>query len=151
MAGIAGIWNHGTGALSALGKANPMDNTQSASGSSAGEASTISANDFLTLLVTEMKNQDPTANTDPNEYINQLVQVNSLEQLISINQDLAPLSSTNSTGSSTPSGGIAAPAEGPGASASQNNAATASGNLSAPGSTNSSSRIANSLETAAQT
>ena len=35
-----------------------------------------------------MKNQDPTANTDPNEYINQLVQVNSLEQLISINQTL---------------------------------------------------------------
>jgi flagellar basal-body rod modification protein FlgD len=89
MAGIAGIWNHATGALSALGKANPMDNTQSASRSSAGEASTISANDFLTLLVTEMKNQDPTANTDPNEYINQLVQVNSLEQLIDINQNLS--------------------------------------------------------------
>jgi flagellar basal-body rod modification protein FlgD len=40
------------------------------------------------LLVTEMKNQDPTADTDPNEYINQLVNVNSLEQLISINQTL---------------------------------------------------------------
>jgi flagellar hook assembly protein FlgD len=25
------------------------------------------------LLVTEMQNQDPTANQDPNEYINQLV------------------------------------------------------------------------------
>jgi flagellar basal-body rod modification protein FlgD len=48
----------------------------------------ITANDFLTLLVTEMKNQDPTATTDPNEYINQLVQVNSLQQLISINQTL---------------------------------------------------------------
>lgn len=48
----------------------------------------ISANDFLTLLVTEMKNQDPTATTDPNEYINQLVNVNSLEQLIDINQTL---------------------------------------------------------------
>ena len=29
-------------------------------------AGTISANDFLTLLVTEMQNQDPTADTDPN-------------------------------------------------------------------------------------
>ncbi len=36
-----------------------------------------------------MQNQDPTADTDPNEYINQLVQVNSLEQLISINQTLS--------------------------------------------------------------
>jgi len=51
-------------------------------------AASITANDFLTLLVTEMKNQDPTAATDPNEYINQLVQVNSLQQLISINQTL---------------------------------------------------------------
>ena len=89
MAGIAGIWNHATGALSALGKANPMDSTQTGSGSSAGDASTISANDFLTLLVTEMKNQEPTADTNPNEYINQLVQVNSLEQLIDINQNLS--------------------------------------------------------------
>ena len=47
-----------------------------------------------------MKNQDPTANTDPNEYINQLVQVNSLEQLISINQTLTTdLPSKGSTGS----------------------------------------------------
>jgi flagellar basal-body rod modification protein FlgD len=43
-----------------------------------------------------MKNQDPTANTDPNEYINQLVNVNSLEQLISINSTL-----TTDLGSST--------------------------------------------------
>jgi flagellar basal-body rod modification protein FlgD len=89
MAAIAGIWNHAAGAVSPLANAKPMDTTQGASGSSAGDASTISANDFLTLLVTEMKNQDPTANTDPNEYINQLVQVNSLEQLIDINQNLS--------------------------------------------------------------
>ena len=57
--------------------------------SSSSDSATISANDFLTLLVTEMQNQDPTADTDPNEYINQLVQVNSLEQLIDINQTLS--------------------------------------------------------------
>lgn len=62
--------------------------TANDSSSSGGDSASISANDFLTLLVTEMRNQDPTANTDPNEYINQLVQVNSLEQLISINQTL---------------------------------------------------------------
>ena len=71
------------------------DSTSSASTSS---SATISANDFLQLLVSEMKNQDPTADTDPNEYINQLVQVNSLEQLISINQDLTPTSSSGTSG-----------------------------------------------------
>ena len=39
------------------------------SGDTSSDSATISANDFLTLLVTEMQNQDPTADTDPNEYI----------------------------------------------------------------------------------
>lgn len=104
MAGIAGISNHVGGAMNPLANAHPMSSTQSATGSSGDDGSTISANDFLTLLVTEMKNQDPTADTDPNEYINQLVQVNSLEQLISINQNL----STALGDSGTVSGGSVA-------------------------------------------
>jgi flagellar basal-body rod modification protein FlgD len=85
--------------------ASPAAATSGTSSTSSSDSSsaTISANDFLTLLVTEMQNQDPTADTDPNEYINQLVQVNSLEQLIDINQTLtAGLGSppTGSTGSS---------------------------------------------------
>jgi len=36
----------------------------------------------LTLLVSELKNQDPTQPTDPNAYIQQFVGVNSLQQLI---------------------------------------------------------------------
>jgi len=69
--------------------------------------------------VTEMQNQDPTANTDPNEYINQLVQVNSLEQLIDINQNLTtalgsapPTSGTSSTSSQAASSKNAQPASG---------------------------------------
>src|SRR3569833_3107381 len=64
--------------------------------SSSGSATSIAANDFLTLLVTEMKNQDPTATTDPNEYVNQLVQVNSLQQLISINETLKKATGSDS-------------------------------------------------------
>lgn len=83
----------------------------SASGS--GNSATISANDFLTLLVTEMQNQDPTQATDPNQYINQLVNVNSLEQLISINQNLSTVlgvpTSGASAGSSSPSPQSSAP------------------------------------------
>ena len=62
---------------------------ETAANSSSG---TITANDFLALLVTEMKNQDPTATTDPNAYIDQLVQVNSLQQLIQVNQTLTGMS-----------------------------------------------------------
>jgi len=55
------------------------------------DSSTITANDFLTLLVAEMKNQDPTQPTDPNAYITQMVDVNSLQQLIGINSGITSL------------------------------------------------------------
>jgi flagellar basal-body rod modification protein FlgD len=77
--------SQGTGKVASSSVAND-DSTGT---TSSGTDTTISANDFLTLLVTEMQNQDPTAQTDPNEYINQLVQINSLEQLIAMNQNLA--------------------------------------------------------------
>ena len=63
-----------------------------AAASASSGSGTITSSDFLALLVTEMKNQDPTANTDPNAYIDQLVQVNSLQQLIQVNQTLTGMS-----------------------------------------------------------
>lgn len=88
-----------------------VDSTGSDDSSSSSDGDTsISANDFLTLLVTEMQNQDPTADTDPNEYINQLTEINSLEQLISINQNLQTAlgGTTTSSGSSTDTAATAA-------------------------------------------
>ena len=74
----------------ARAKAAANEDTSSGDGSStsATDNSTITANDFLTLLVSELKNQDPTQPTDPGAYIQQLVGVNSLQQLIQINQGL---------------------------------------------------------------
>ncbi len=60
-------------------------------------ASTITSSDFLTLLVSELKNQDPTQPTDPNAYVQQLVGVNSLQQLIQINQGLTTIEPTGVT------------------------------------------------------
>jgi len=109
------LLNHQMTAGQALtgSSASPMASTNgsgstSGSSSSSSDSATISANDFLTLLVTEMQNQDPTADTDPNEYINQLVSVNSLEQLIDINQTLT----TDSTSTSTPTGKVSGAAPG---------------------------------------
>jgi flagellar basal-body rod modification protein FlgD len=103
MAAASPLTHHTTASQALMAnRATPMDSssgTGSSSSSSASDSATISANDFLSLLVTEMQNQDPTADTDPNEYVNQLVQVNSLEQLININQTLTgafdPSSSTS--------------------------------------------------------
>lgn len=109
-AAAAALFNqHMAAGQASAGKVpSPMDNATSgasgSSGNSTGESATISANDFLTLLVTEMQNQDPTSQTDPNQYIDQLVQVNSLEQLIGINQTLtSALGTPSSTSGGTPS------------------------------------------------
>jgi flagellar basal-body rod modification protein FlgD len=67
---------------------NGAASNSSSSSNSPTSTATITANDFLQLLVTELQNQDPTANTDPNEYVDQLVQVNSLQQQIQMNQTL---------------------------------------------------------------
>ncbi len=69
------------------GGTTPPDN----SAPTVDSSSTITANDFLALLVAEMKNQDPTQPTDPNAYISQMVGVNSLQQLIGINQGVSSL------------------------------------------------------------
>ncbi len=61
----------------------------SSSSNSTTDNSNITADDFLTLLVSELKNQDPTQPADPTQYISQLVGVNSLQQLIQINQGLS--------------------------------------------------------------
>ena len=152
-------------------KAKPTAQTSGSDSSnpSAGDSATISANDFLTLLVTEMKNQDPTAATDPNEYINQLVNVNSLQQLIAINENLSAAlgGSTTPTGDVTTATGASSTGKnGPSASpqmtgtaqtanrtGAQEVAATkvASGNLSVPDARPAASRVANALGGRVQT
>ena len=121
-------------ALATHGNAAASGASADASSTSSTDSATISANDFLSLLVTEMQNQDPTADTDPNEYINQLVQVNSLEQLISINQDLTPTASTSGSASTAATSSAANPvAKTTAAAAANSTAATSSAQTFAPG------------------
>lgn len=75
-----------TGAADGMASLSPDASTATAS-----TGSNITSADFLTLLVSELKNQDPTQPTDPNAYVQQLVGVNSLQQLIQINQGLTGL------------------------------------------------------------
>ena len=46
--------------------------------------SKLSQDDFLKLLITQMKNQDPLDPQDPMEFTDQLTQFSQLEQLLSI-------------------------------------------------------------------
>jgi flagellar basal-body rod modification protein FlgD len=120
MAAATGIWTQQHAAAQPLLGAHPAplagpgDSNSGNNDNSDSNSATISANDFLTLLVTEMQNQDPTDDTDPNEYIDQLVQVNSLEQLIDINQNLSTVLgiSDNSTSADSASAQVSPAAAG---------------------------------------
>jgi flagellar basal-body rod modification protein FlgD len=111
-------------------KAVTANATTSSSGTAGdtGDA-TITADDFLTLLVTELQNQDPTSDADPNAYVNQLVDVNSLQQLISINSGIGTLDSSvdpTTTSASAVSGSDASSAPSARVSQAQVNSAQAS-------------------------
>jgi flagellar basal-body rod modification protein FlgD len=83
------------------GAAKPMAAASTANTTStAANSSTITSSDFLTLLVSELQNQDPTQPTDPNAYITQLVGVNSLQQLIQINSGLTSIETPPTTSTS---------------------------------------------------
>lgn len=119
----------GASALGINAKAAASTSSSTSSSSSTGGIS-ITANDFLTLLVTELKNQDPTNTTDPNQYVNQLVQINSLQQLIGINSGVGKIDNVlGLTGSSTSSaiaGGAQAATRNPYANATSNSTDKAS-------------------------
>lgn len=49
---------------------------------------------FLTLLVSQLQNQDPLNPTDSNQFVSQLTSYSQLEQLIDINKNTTTASST---------------------------------------------------------
>lgn len=66
-----------------------QQNAKSSPNSPGGKAVDSSA--FLTLLVEQLKHQDPMAPQDSTQFLAQLAQFNSLDQLMSINSELGQL------------------------------------------------------------
>ena len=56
---------------------------------------------FMQLLVAQLQNQSPLDPVDPNQFVNQLVQFNTLNEVIGIRQILQQSAGTSTSGSST--------------------------------------------------
>jgi flagellar basal-body rod modification protein FlgD len=63
----------------------------SSTSSAAAKAATVDYQQFLRLLVAELKNQDPTNPTDPTQFMSQLASFSSVEQLVRSNSTLDAL------------------------------------------------------------
>ena len=82
----------------ALPASTAVTASASASGSNALGSLANNFQNFLTLLMTQLKNQDPTSPLDTNQFTSQLVQFTSVEQQINTNRSLGQLINLTQSG-----------------------------------------------------
>lgn len=81
--------------ISAITQATNLTASSASSGSTAKTEATLGKEDFLKLLVAQLKNQDPLNPDDPTEFTAQLAQFSSLEQLFTLNEGMKTLVESN--------------------------------------------------------
>ncbi len=77
--------------VSATSSATSNSTSSSAASTAAAATNSLSYNDFLTMLLAEMKNQDPTQPMDPSQMVSQLATVSEVGQAVQTNTNLASL------------------------------------------------------------
>jgi len=96
------VLNSGSAVTKPKAAATSGSGSTTSSSSGSGLASSTTGTTFLNLLVQELQNQDPTAPMDSTAMVGQMISLNQLDQLVSINSDLTPTTTTtSSTGSKT--------------------------------------------------
>lgn len=95
--------NYSLGNLANTVTSKVMAGTQanSASGTTNGMSANNIGSTFLSLLTQELQNQDPTAPMDSTAMVGQMISLNSLSQLISINQTLGGVAGSSSSSKSS--------------------------------------------------
>jgi flagellar basal-body rod modification protein FlgD len=88
--------------------ANPLTGPSTGTGSGSTTSTTATPGDplasestFLTLLVSQLQNQDPLNPTDSNTFVSQLTSFSQLEQLIDINKNTTAPATDADSGTAT--------------------------------------------------
>lgn len=90
---------------------NPVTSSSGSSNPATAAATAVSTDPlasestFLTLLVSQLQNQDPLNPTDSTQFVSQLTSYSQLEQLINIDKNTTPPPATDGS-TSTPSTGV---------------------------------------------
>jgi len=79
----------GTGAPAATGTAT---GTGSSAANSAASLGTLGGTDFITLMLAQLQNQDPTSPVDSNTFLTQLAQLSEVQGITSLNTNFSALS-----------------------------------------------------------
>ncbi len=84
----------GTGAVGGSGSSSGTGTNSSSGSGSVNGAATLGGTDFLTLMLAQLKNQDPTSPVDSNTFLNQLAQLSEVQGISSLNTSFSTLSSS---------------------------------------------------------
>jgi flagellar basal-body rod modification protein FlgD len=84
----------GTGSTTGTGNTTGTGSTGSSSSSSAASSTTLGGTDFLTLMLAQLKNQDPTNPVDSNTFLTQLAELSEVQGINGLNTSFATLSTS---------------------------------------------------------
>src|ERR1700761_4285216 len=90
----------GTGGTGGTGSTGSTGGTGSSGGTGSTPGvggTTLGGTDFLTLMLAQLKNQDPTSPVDSNTFLSQLAQLSEVEGITSLNTSFSALSSSLSS------------------------------------------------------
>src|SRR6202522_48830 len=89
----AGTGTTGTGSSTTANGASTANGSSTANGGSANSV-TLGGTDFLTLMLAQLQNQDPTSPVDSNEFLSQLASLSEVEAITQLNTSFSALSSS---------------------------------------------------------
>jgi flagellar basal-body rod modification protein FlgD len=84
----------GTGGTSGTGSADGSTSNGSSTSSSGVNGVTLGGTDFLTLMLAQLQNQDPTSPVDSNEFLSQLASLSEVQGITQLNTSFATLSNS---------------------------------------------------------
>jgi flagellar basal-body rod modification protein FlgD len=91
----AGTGTSGTGTTGpAAAGTSGSGSASSAASANANSATTLGGTDFLTLMLAQLKNQDPTSPVDSNEFLSQLASLSEVQGITQLNTSFSTLSSS---------------------------------------------------------
>src|ERR1700684_1982133 len=83
---------NGTNAAAATAGATPAPGTGTAASSVSG--TTLGGTNFLTLMLAQLKNQDPTSPVDSSTFLTQLAQLSEVQGITNLNTSFSTLSNS---------------------------------------------------------
>ncbi len=85
--------NTGTGSTGSTGSAAGAASNSPSGAGAANSATTLGGTNFLTLMLAQLKNQDPTSPVDSNTFLTQLAQLSEVQGITQLNTSFSTLSS----------------------------------------------------------